>query len=127
METPTRKLTKTYHIIFDAIGCESSSLDSEEFVFKLLMELPKLIGMKILSGPHITRDYDPDNMGISAFALVSFSHVSIHTFPLTKEVYIDIFSCRPFEYQKIRCYLLDTLKVTPDQVETLEVKYPWEE
>lgn len=127
MEKATRQLTKTYHIIFDAIGCDKNLLDSEDFIFKLLMEIPKLVGMKVLSGPHITRDYNPDNIGLSAFALISFSHVSLHTFPKTKEIYVDIFSCRPFDYQKVRQYLFDTLKVASDQVETLEVKYPWED
>ena len=82
--------------------------------------------MKILSGPNLVRDYDKDNLGISAFEIIDASHISIHTFTKTREAYIDIFSCRKFDYAKIRKYLFRKLKVKTSQVETLEVKYPWE-
>jgi len=120
------KVTKTYHIIFDAFGCDRKFLDSEKFVLNILLEIPSLIGMKILSGPNLVRDYNKDNLGISAFEIIDASHISIHTFTKTKEAYIDIFSCRKFDYTKIRKYLFRKLKVKPSQVETLEVKYPWE-
>jgi S-adenosylmethionine decarboxylase len=127
MEKTSRQISKTHHIIFDAIGCDEKLLDSEEFVFKLLLEIPKIIDMKILSGPNVIRDYRKENTGITGFAIISLSHISIHTFVETGEIYIDVFSCRPFDYQKVRQYLFDTLKIQPNQVETLEVKYPWEE
>ncbi|MBI4014754.1 MAG: S-adenosylmethionine decarboxylase [Candidatus Aenigmarchaeota archaeon] len=126
MEKPTRALMKTHHIVFDAIGCDTR-LNDEQFVFTMLMEIPKLVGMKIMTGPHIARDHNPDNEGISGFAIISFSHISIHTFPKTKEIYVDVFSCRPFDYAKVRAYLHEKLNVPQENVETHEVKYPWEE
>ena len=122
----TRNLTKTHHIIFDAIGCDAKLISDETFVFKLLMEIPKLVGMKILAGPNLIRDYNPDNFGITGIAIISFSHISIHTFSNTKEAFVDIFSCRPFDYEKVRRYLYKNFKVSPKNVETLTVKYPWE-
>lgn len=123
---PKKFATKTYHIIFDAFGCNKKLLDSDKFVFQLVEEIPKMIGMKILAGPNLVRDYDKLNPGISSFAIIDFSHISIHTFVKTAEIYIDIFSCRKFDYQRIRKYLFNKLKIKPEQVETLEVKYPWE-
>lgn len=121
-----KKFTKTYHIIFDAFGCDKKLINNEKFVFDLLCEIPKIIKMKILSGPNLVRDSDKLNPGISGFVIIDFSHISIHTFIKTKEIYIDIFSCKKFNYQKIRKYLYNKLKITPERVETLEVKYPWE-
>lgn len=125
MET-TQKLTKTYHIIFDAIGCDRAVLNDEQKITELLVNVPKLVGMKILSGPNMVRDYDKDNLGISAFAIISFSHISIHTFTSSKEALVDIFSCKKFDFEKVRKYLYEFFKVDSSQVETLEVKYPWE-
>jgi S-adenosylmethionine decarboxylase len=122
----TRKLSKTCHIIFDAIGCDRNLLNDEHLIFRLLIEIPKLIDMKILSGPNIVRDYDENNLGITGFAIVSFSHISIHTFTNTQEIYVDVFSCKPFDYDKVRKYLHEKLKVSEEQVETFEVRYPWE-
>lgn len=122
----TKKLTKTYHIIFDAIGCDEKLISDEKFVFNLLMEIPKLVGMKILAGPNLMRDYNPNNLGITGIAIISFSHISIHTFSNTKEVFVDVFSCRPFDYEKVRSHLYKSFKISPSNVETLTVKYPWE-
>ena len=118
-------LTKTYHIIFDAFGVERSLLQSEDFVLSILLEIPRLIDMKILSGPHLVRDYDTGHEGLSGFAIIDFSHVSIHTFADSQEAYIDIFSCRPFDDKAVRDYLFKKLGVAPEQVETHEVKYRW--
>ena len=121
-----KQLTKTWHIIFDAVDCDKKMISDEKFVFKLLMDIPKLVDMKILAGPNIVRDYDLKNTGITGIAIISFSHISIHTFDLTGQVFIDVFSCRQFNYKKIRSYLLKKLKIKPPQVQTQWIKYPWE-
>ena len=125
-ELKKKKFTKTYHIIFDSFGCDKKLLNNERFVFELLREIPKTIKMKVISGPNLVRDFDKINPGISGFAIIDYSHISIHTFVKTGEIYVDIFSCRIFDYQKIKKYLYNKLKVKPAKVETLEVKYPWE-
>lgn len=122
-----RNYTRTYHIIFDAFGVHPKLLDDERFMTDILLELPPLMGMKILAGPSLVRDYSKKKPGVTGFAIVDFSHISLHSFVKTREVFIDLFSCKPFEYEKARKYLLRRLKVKPHQVETLEVKYPWEQ
>ena len=121
-----KNYTKTYHIIFDAFDVDKKLLNDEKFALNLLLELPKLVGMKILSGPNLVRDYDTGHEGLTGFAIIDYSHISLHTFVDTKEIFIDIFSCKPFDQKKVRAYLTKQLKVKATQVETLEVKYPWE-
>ena len=121
-----KNYTKTYHIIFDAFGVDKKLLNSEEFGLRLLLGIPKLVGMKILSGPNLVRDYDKGHEGITGFAIIDFSHISLHTFVKTREIFVDVFSCKPFDYVKVRAYLYKNLNVKPNHVETLEVKYPWE-
>lgn len=121
-----KNFTKTHHVIFDAFGCNKKSLNDEKFVLELLFEIPKIIQMKILSGPNLVRDYDKKAPGITAFEIIDQSHISIHTFVKTKEIYIDVFSCRKFDYPRVKKYLYNKLNVKPAQVETLEIKYPWE-
>ena len=116
---------KIQHIIFDAFGVRSKNIGKEEFVFSLLMEIPPLIGMRVLSGPNVIRDYQTGHGGVTGFAIINFSHISIHTFSDTKEIFIDVFSCKKFDYEVIKKYLFKKLNVKPEQVETLEVKYPW--
>ena len=122
-----RKYTKTYHIIFDAFGVNRKLLNDEELVLKLLLEIPKLVNMKILAGPNLVRDHKTGNTGLTGFVIISFSHISIHTFSDSKECFVDIFSCIKFDYEKVRNYLYRKLKVKKSNVETLEVKYPCEQ
>ena len=124
--TTKKEITKTFHIIFDAIDCNKKMIGNEKFVFNLLMDIPKLVDMKILVGPNLVQDYDPDNLGITGIAIISFSHISIHTFIATGEVFIDIFSCKKFDYKKIKKYLHKKLKIEANKVQTQEIKYPWE-
>lgn len=35
--------------------------------------------------------------GVSGFVMIAESHISIHTFPDQDYVFIDIFSCKPFD------------------------------
>ena len=121
-----KNYTKTYHIIFDAFGCNKKLLNDERFCLDLIFDITKLIKMKILAGPNLVRDYDKNHPGITGFAIVSFSHISFHTFVKTREMFIDVFSCQPFSYSKVRKYLSCKLKIKSEQVETLEIKYPWE-
>ena len=121
-----KNYTKTYHIIFDAFEVDKKLLGNEKFVLNLLLEIPKLIGMKILSGPNLVRDYDTGHEGLTGFVIIDYSHISLHTFVDTQEIFVDIFSCKPFDQKKVRTYLQKQLKVKKAQIETLEVKYSWE-
>lgn len=125
--TLEEKLPKTYHIIFDVIGAKSELLRNEDFVFHLLLDVPKIVNMKVLAGPSLVRDYDKTNLGISGFAIISFSHISIHTFSSTGVALVDIFSCKPFDKEKVRKYLFEKFQVKDEDVCTMEVLYPWEQ
>lgn len=125
-EEPKRQLMKTYHIVFDVTNAPKRLLANQDFVFHLLMDVPKLVEMKVLTGPSLVMDYDKSNLGISGFAIISFSHISIHTFSSKGQALVDIFSCKPFNYEKVRKYLYEKFEVEPDEVCTFEVKYPWE-
>lgn len=126
MDEPKKELQKTYHIIFDVTNAPKKKLADQDFVFHLLMDVPKLVDMKVLSGPNLVTDYDKTNLGVSGFAIISFSHISIHTFSSKGQALVDIFSCKKFDYEKVRRYLYEKFEVTSDEVCTLEVKYPWE-
>jgi S-adenosylmethionine decarboxylase len=118
-----KKRTNTCHITFDAFDVDKKLLDDEEFILKLILEIPKLINMKIMSGPNLIRDYKKGHEGLTGFAIINFSHISIHTFIKTKECFIDIFSCKKFDYEKIRNFLYKKLKVKKTKVQTTEVRH----
>jgi S-adenosylmethionine decarboxylase len=87
------------HLMLDGYGCDRSKLESETFVYRFLDEFPDDIGMTKIMRPSVLKydGADVHECGVSGFVLIAESHVSIHTFPATGYVSIDIFSCKSFD------------------------------
>ncbi|MBI2436962.1 MAG: S-adenosylmethionine decarboxylase [Candidatus Magasanikbacteria bacterium] len=91
--------TKRYHNIVDIKKCKEQILD-KKIVKKFIHEATQTCGMKILKGP-LAIDGVPENPGVTTFAIIDFSHISIHTFSKDMTALIDIFSCKPYTRKKI--------------------------
>ncbi len=71
--------TKRYHIIIDLKQVSNKVLNDKVGLDKFLRRLVRKIGMHILYEPVVVNGIK-ENPGISGFALIDFSHISIHTF-----------------------------------------------
>jgi S-adenosylmethionine decarboxylase len=91
--------TTTYgqHLLIDGYGADSSRISSLEVIYRLLDELPALIGMQKIGPPQLVKFTDEALAGITGFILIVTSHVSIHTYSLKGCFYMDVFSCKPFD------------------------------
>jgi S-adenosylmethionine/arginine decarboxylase-like enzyme len=78
--------------------------EAERFVERLLKE----IDMKPLGKMKWAEAEDLDFPGQSFVQMISTSHVSLHYFSETNEIYFDLYSCRPFDDKKV-VGLLDEL------------------
>jgi len=76
--------------------------------------------MKIISGPTAVQGV-PENPGLSAFAVLDYSHAAVHTFTEHDEVMIDIFSCKPFDREKARQAVLETFATPESDVRSQEI------
>ena len=87
------------HLTIDASGCDRRRLANQTLVYDILNRLPGNLSMTKMSLPHVVKWMDPGATieGISGFVMIAESHVSIHTFPEKDYVFIDIFSCKPFD------------------------------
>jgi len=90
------------HLVMDARGCASRRLDDLSALYRLLDSFPAKIGMTKIMPPYVfahgeagTAEY-----GLSGFVLIAESHISIHTFPGTGQVKVDIFSCEQFDVEE---------------------------
>ena len=106
------------HLMLDFYGCEVN-VDDETLFKQILDELPSLMGMKKLCEPVVLK-YEGDEKtfdkgGISGFVVIAESHISFHTFRRQKFVAFDVFSCKDFDMEKVKQYLLEKLK--PKRVE----------
>ncbi len=91
------------HLTLDGYGGSETRLFDMKRVFKVLNELPSILGMKKLTTPYVV-DAPPvtpkDQGGISGFIMIAESHISIHTFPDKGFLTADVYSCKPFDTEK---------------------------
>lgn len=114
--------SRRFHIVLDAVGCDSNLLNSKVAIEKLITNLADLVSMKILKGP-IVADGIPENPGISAFAIIDFSHIAIHTFTHTNEFCLDVFSCRNFDFELVKKYIKKFFCLNNNQLNVSVVRY----
>lgn len=89
------------HIVFTLYGCQSSLLDDEEYIRKILWEATKHMGATFLKT--VTHKFEPQ--GVTAVTLLAESHISIHTWPEKQTAVCDIFTCGKPNPRKGAIYL----------------------
>ena len=107
------------HILFDLIGCPFDLLDSETHVKVSLFNAAKKANSKVLDlGSH---KFEPQ--GVSGYALLADSHISMHTWPEKGVAKCDIFTCsdrcEPHEAVKYLQKQFKAQKVTSDAFDRL--------
>jgi len=103
------------HMMVDGLVDEPVTRETVE---RILRELPGLIGMSILDGPHVVEGV-PENPGWTGFVIIDKSHISVHTFTETDTVSVDVYSCKPFNTKKALSYLRDHIRFGEVTMRTL--------
>lgn len=115
-------MNRRFHCIIDAKNCHPVLLGDKNFIEGIVKMIAQKVDMKILKGPVIA-DGIVDNPGISCFAIIDFSHISIHTFTLDNEFCLDIFSCKPFNYKMLYDYIRDCFNLEDKDIKSGIVNY----
>ena len=77
------------HILFDLKKCSPELLNDENFIKESLEEASKVAKCEILKVE--THKFEPQ--GVTGYALLAESHISIHTWPEKGIAKCDIFTC----------------------------------
>lgn len=94
-------------LIIDGYTSRASSLDPGS-LFDFMDKTVEALGMEYLQKPLAARvpvnpaklDGDEDEGGWSVVAQITTSHLSIHCWPLRGAFMLDIFSCKPFDFDE---------------------------
>ena len=100
---------KRFHNIFDMKNC-NDKISDPKVIREFVENIAKAVDMTILEGPIFAQGV-AHNPGLSALAIIDFSHISIHTFTKYSEALIDVFSCKEYDKEKV-------LKVCKEYFET---------
>lgn len=103
------------HLTLDLYGCDKQKLADRGFIFKVLDEMPEMVGMNKFSEPQLTWVPSPgphsfDRGGLTGFVILVESHMSIHTFPEDGYASFDIFSCKDFNTDYAAKLLMEMLE-----------------
>jgi S-adenosylmethionine decarboxylase len=77
------------HIVFNLIDCDQNLIDDEEYIRVSLEQSAEICGATLIS----TSSHKFTPQGVTAIALLSESHISIHTWPEKKLAVCDVFTC----------------------------------
>ena len=107
------------HILFDLKGCPFELLDDEQHIKITLYKTVPETKSELLSLQ--THKFEPQ--GVTGFALLAESHISIHTWPEDGIARCDVFTCGDeCEPEKAVEYLAKELGAKSTSVQTYERK-----
>lgn len=115
--------TKRYHLIVD-VSNANDAISDPDAIRAFLADMASATDMSVLAGPLVAEGI-PENPGITGFVIVDFSHVSVHTFTAYREAMIDVFSCKPYDQEKVLALCKKTFGT--DASETREKLVWWGE
>lgn len=129
MSNTNKQVPFGYHLMVDAYACDEKALSDLNTLYKFLLTIPDLLGMKLLLKPVFAfcpgnDAHDPG--GWSGVTLINESHVSIHTFIKRHFVTIDVYSCKEFDRKKALSVIQETFQTKDLEVyhEVRGKKYP---
>ena len=99
------------HLIIEAYGVEEKKLQDKKFLSRLLEDLPKKLGMRILRKPIIEKIISDEYpaWGLSGFVILYESHISFHTWPEENYAALDVYSCKEFSGKEATDYIKNYL------------------
>jgi S-adenosylmethionine decarboxylase len=110
------------HIMLDLNKCSKEKLTDIEALRQLLLELPEKLGMTRISEPELMfhKDKWAETAGVTGVVMISESHISLHTFPDSEFVFVDIFSCRHFDTDAAQKHVVDWFGAQSVKVKVVE-------
>ena len=90
------------HLVIDAFVDNPEKISHVGPIFDLLNDLPEQIEMTKITQPYVFRysGVVPEDWGVTGMVIIAESHISIHTFPEHNRFHMDVFSCKPFDYER---------------------------
>jgi len=86
-----------YHAILDAAGCDLDKMTSYENVYNFAKQLVKDIDMVAYGEPQIVNFGSGNKAGYTLVQLIETSNICAHFANENQEMYLDVFSCKPFD------------------------------
>ena len=116
-------ILQSKHLLLELYKCDYEKLNDESFLRCALDRAAKLAKATVLN--LISNKFEPQ--GVTAIALLSESHISIHTWPESNYSAIDIFTCGQHMMPELASqYLIEALKAEEHSLRVIDRNPPAE-
>lgn len=101
------------HFLLNLYGCDVEKLNNEKFLVEMFEQAVIEGKMTLLN--LITHKFEPQ--GITAVALLSESHISVHTWPEDASCAVDVYTCGDNARPRLACdYIIKELNCQDPRV-----------
>ena len=110
-----------YQLILDCRNCQSDVIIDKDQLISFVRALVKEIKMVAVGEPMVKHFplRDPEKTGLSLVQLIETSSITCHCVDLTRDAYLDIFSCKEFSYEDAVAFIKKILKPSHIRVDFL--------
>jgi S-adenosylmethionine decarboxylase len=101
------------HLMLDCRQCNPDKIADVAYVFEVLNTLPDRIGMTKITQPYVFpySGLVPEDKGVTGVVIIAESHLSFHSFSEKDYFFFDLFSCKPFDVEAARQFIVDAFEV----------------
>jgi S-adenosylmethionine/arginine decarboxylase-like enzyme len=90
-----------YHLILDASGCTSRSIRCSQHITNFAKSLVTKIDMVPYGEPQLHHFGSGNKSGFTMVQLIETSNICAHFVEETNDIYLDVFSCKPFDPKEV--------------------------
>ncbi len=105
-----------YHLILNAGGCVPNTIRSATSIGRFSETLVKRIDMVAYGAPQIVMFGSGNKKGYTLVQLIETSNICAHFVEETDDIYLDVFSCKPFDPAEVETVVRESFG--PAQIST---------
>ena len=90
-----------YHLILDCSKCVATSIRSSSNITSFAKTLVQRIDMVPYGEPQVVHFGSGDKAGYTLVQLIETSNITAHFCEETNDMYLDVFSCKPFNIEEV--------------------------
>ena len=106
-----------FHLALNLKSCNSTKIRSKEYIEQFTKDLCDFIDMKRFGEPVVVNFGEAEEVsGYSMFQLIETSNIAAHFVEQTNDVYLDIFSCKPYNVN-------NTIQFCKEQFEAIDFNH----
>lgn len=101
-----------YHLVLDCGKCAGQTIRNKQHIENFARALVKRIDMVAYGEPQVQHFGSGNKAGYTLVQLIETSNICAHFVEETNDIYLDVFSCKPFDTKDVEDVVREFFKPT---------------